>query len=195
VRGLAGRFGERDHRRSAVHGGNIADSIKLRLTSALTPMIRSTTPDDTPAVMTFAEGIGLFGPAELAELSELVEGHAVGTLGPSHRWIVDEIEDDGIVGVAYFAQERMTSGTWNLYLIAVREDLRGSGRGAALLRHVEQMLVSQGSRVLLVETAGIDEFEATRAFYRKNGFSEEARIRDFYEEGVDKVVFWKALSA
>ncbi|MGL4512808.1 MAG: GNAT family N-acetyltransferase [Lacipirellulaceae bacterium] len=89
----------------------------------------------------------------------------------------------------------MTSGTWNLYLIAVREDLRGSGRGGALLRYVEQTLASHGSRVLLVETAGIDEFEATRAFYRKNGFSEEARIRDFYEQGVDKVVFWKALSS
>ncbi|MGL4512809.1 MAG: hypothetical protein ACRCT8_06935 [Lacipirellulaceae bacterium] len=67
-------------------------------------MIRSMTPDETPAVMTFAERIGLFGPDELAELRELVEGHAAGKLGPNHRWIVDEIEGVGIVGLAYFAQ-------------------------------------------------------------------------------------------
>jgi ribosomal protein S18 acetylase RimI-like enzyme len=40
---------------------------------------------------------------------------------------------------------------------------------------------------------GIPAFERPRAFYRKNGYIEEARIREFYEAGADKVVFWKHL--
>jgi ribosomal protein S18 acetylase RimI-like enzyme len=47
--------------------------------------------------------------------------------------------------------------------------------------------------VLLVETSGLPAFARARAFYRARGFDEEARIRDFYAAGEDKIVFWKAL--
>jgi ribosomal protein S18 acetylase RimI-like enzyme len=50
-----------------------------------------------------------------------------------------------------------------------------------------------GGRVLLVETSGTPDFERTRAFYRKCGYEEEARIRDFYQAGADKIVYRKAL--
>jgi ribosomal protein S18 acetylase RimI-like enzyme len=63
-----------------------------------------------------------------------------------------------------------------------------------LLGHVEQALTARGGRLLLVETSGLPSFERTRAFYRKCGYEEEARIRDFYAAGVDKVVYRKALA-
>ena len=49
--------------------------------------------------------------------------------------------------------------------------------------------------MLLLETSGLPEFARTRAFYRTNGYDEEARIREFYAAGEDKVVFRKALVA
>ncbi len=102
-------------------------------------------------------------------------------------------DEDGPGAVAYFAPERMTEGTWNLYLIAVRPERQGSGLGTALLRRVEETLAACGGRILLVETSGLPEFGRTRAFYRRRGYDEEARIRDFYRAGEDKVVFRKAL--
>ena len=89
----------------------------------------------------------------------------------------------------------MTSGTWNLYLIAVHPEHQGRGVGAALVRHIEHALAERGERVLLVETSGLPEFERTRAFYLANGYDEEARIREFYAAGEDKVVFRKVLTA
>jgi RimJ/RimL family protein N-acetyltransferase len=56
------------------------------------------------------------------------------------------------------------------------------------------MLAARGERILLVETSGLPEFERTRAFYAKHGYEEEARIREFYRAGEDKVVFRKALA-
>lgn len=47
--------------------------------------------------------------------------------------------------------------------------------------------------VLLVETAGTDDYKIARSFYESVGFVEEARIRDFYSPGEDKVVYWKRL--
>ena len=64
-----------------------------------------------------------------------------------------------------------------------------------MLRYVEQTLTARGERLLLVETSGLANFERTRAFYRKCGYDEEARIRDFYKAGDDKVVYRKALTA
>ncbi len=68
------------------------------------------------------------------------------------------------------------------------------GRGTALLRHVEQVLAERGERVLLVETSGLPAFERTSAFYRRCGYDVEARIRDFYQTGEDKIIFLKALA-
>ena len=109
-------------------------------------------------------------------------------------WIVDDDPRVGLSGIAYCAPEKMTDGTWNLYLIGVHKDRRGNGRGTMLLREVERMAAGRDGRVLLVETSGTDGFEKSRAFYNNAGFREEARIHDFYKDGDDKIVFWKALT-
>lgn len=115
-----------------------------------------------------------------------------GNSNRDHFWITDD--ENGVVGVAYCEMERMTDATWNLQLIAVRPDRQGQGRGTTLLRYIEQTLTVRGGRVLLVETSGMPDFKRTRAFYRKCGYDEEARIRDFYKAGDDKIVYRKALT-
>ncbi len=156
-------------------------------------MIRPATTEDTDAIITLAVSTGMFPPDGTEEVAGVLAGYFNGDLGLDHFWVIDD--DGGPVGVAYYAPERMTEGTWNLYMIAVRPDRQRQGRGAALLHHVEQALASRGARLLLVETSGLASFERTRAFYRKCDYSEEARIRDFYRQGDDKVVFRKALPA
>ncbi|MBE9049511.1 GNAT family N-acetyltransferase [Nostocales cyanobacterium LEGE 11386] len=153
-------------------------------------MIRPTTPDDTTALIAIADAIG-FQPNELEELSKMLADYFSSDRDSDRFWIADD--DNGLVGVAYCEPERMTNRTWNLQLIAIRPDRQGQGRGATLLRYVEQTLTARGGRMLLVETSGLPVFERTRAFYAKCGYEEEARIRDFYAAGDDKVVFRKVL--
>ncbi len=155
-------------------------------------MIRPSTPDDTIALIAIADAFG-WKPNELEQLSEMLSDYFSGDSNSDHFWITDD--DNGPVGVAYCEPERMTNRTWNLQLIAIRPDRQGQGRGATLLRYVEQTLTARGGRMLLVETSGLPDFERTRAFYRKCGYEEEARIRDFYAAGDDKVVFRKVLNA
>lgn len=155
-------------------------------------MIRPTVPDDTTALLAIADTIG-FQPNELEELSAMLADYFAGSSDSDPFWITDD--DNGPVGVAYCEPERMTNRTWNLQLIAIRPDRQRQGRGAALLHYIEQTLTARGGRMLLVETSGLPSFEHTRAFYVKCGFEKEARIRDFYAAGEDKVVFRKVLNA
>ena len=156
-------------------------------------MIRPATSDDKKALIAIAEAIGLFSSQELEELDSMLAEYFDSDLGGDRFWIV--YYDGGPVGVAYCAPEPYTYGTWNLYFIAVHPDCQGKGVGTKLLRYVEQVLAERGERVLLVETSGLPNFERTRAFYRKHGYDEEARIREFYRAGEDKIIFRKALAA
>ena len=45
------------------------------------------------------------------------------------------------------------------------------------------------------QTSGVPGFAGQRAFYSRLGFIREARIRDFYEPGDDKIVYWKNILA
>jgi ribosomal protein S18 acetylase RimI-like enzyme len=154
-------------------------------------MIRLTTTDDVTDLIVLAEVSGLFEPSQTEELVQMLNQHFSGETENQDLWFTDD--DNGVVGVAYVAPERMTEGTWNLYLIAIHPDRQRQGRGVALLRHVEQVLGSRDQRILLVETSGLESFEYVRSFYRKSGYDEEARIREFYKVGDDKIVFRKAL--
>ncbi len=152
--------------------------------------IRPTVPGDVPALKALIESSGLFPPDML---DDMLAPYFQQVQASPHFWLTDD--ENGPVAVAYYAAERMTEGTWNLYLIAVHPQHQGKGRGSALLRQVEAELTERGERVLLVETSGLPEFGRTRAFYHGNGYNEEARIRDFYQAGEDKVIFRKVLGA
>lgn len=149
--------------------------------------IRCVHRDDIPALRSVIDAIGLF-PGEMldAMVAPFLDGADTG-----EAWLT--YDDGAPVAVAYHAPERMTSGTRNLLLIAVHPDRQGLGVGAALMAHVEAGLAASHERILLVETSGLPAFDATRRFYAKLGYEEEARIRDFYQAGEDKVIFRKAL--
>lgn len=151
--------------------------------------VRPLIPNDLPSLKSVIDRVGLF-PSDL--LGGMVEGCLSGAT-PEEIWLT--AETDGPVGLAYCAPERMTSGTWNVLLIAVDPDAQRRGVGKALMAHVEARLSAEGHRVLLVETSGLPAFEGARRFYGdRMGFDEEARIREFYDRGEDKVIFRKALS-
>lgn len=103
-------------------------------------------------------------------------------------------EDTGEpIGFCYAVHEQLAEGTWNMLAIAVLPEKQGKGSGKALVGQLEAHLRSKRQRVLIVDTSSGDAFSDAREFYRKSGYTEEARIRDFWAPGDDKIVFWKAL--
>lgn len=110
----------------------------------------------------------------------------------SQRWLV--YDDRQVDAVCYFVPEGLADGVWNLLMIAVDPGRHGQGLGTKLMRAAEQQLAQEGVRLLLVDTSGKDEFKRTRSFYDMLGYEHEARIRDYWAEGDDKVTFRKRLT-
>lgn len=98
------------------------------------------------------------------------------------------------VGFCFADPEAMTDGTYNMRAIAVAPAEQGKGYGAALTGALEDALTQLGQRLLLVDTSGTDDFAKTRRFYAHNGYAEEARIRNYWADGDDKIVLSKSLS-
>jgi len=150
--------------------------------------IRSVRTEDLPFLIDVVSTSGLF-PGEM--LTDMI-GDSLNHDSNKQHWIT--YETDKPIAVAYFAPEQMTSGTWNLYLIAVLADQQGNGIGTQLMNYIESFLWSRGQRILIVETSDLEEFELTRKFYQGLNYQKEAHIREFYDEGEGKVVFWKKLN-
>ena len=142
---------------------------------------------DLPALKLVIEANDLF-PSDL--LNDMMSDY-FNNKNSNDLWFT--YEADKPVAIAYCAPERMTEGTWNLYLIAVHPQYQGKGLGTSILQYIEQILAAGGERLLLIETSGLNNFEGTREFYRRCGYQQEARIREFYQAGEDKIVFRKLL--
>ncbi|WP_299327745.1 GNAT family N-acetyltransferase [Parasphingopyxis sp.] len=147
--------------------------------------IRAATGADIPAIKAIADATELF-PSDM--LDAMIAGYLDGDA--ADIWFV-AAQDGQTVAFGFCEPERMTEGTWNLLAIGVVPEHQGNGIGGAMMAYLEEKLAAAGARVLIVETMGTPELAATRTFYAKNGYAEEARIREFYEAGADKVVFWK----
>ena len=150
--------------------------------------IRPTKSKDIPFLEQVLDETGLFPKEMLADMiSDFFHTDKFNEV-----WLTCEA-DQSPIGFCYAKEEQLAKGTWNMLAIAVLPSCQGMDAGKALVKELESHLRISGNRVLIAETSGLDDFSATRAFYGKNGYVEEARIRDFWDQGDDKVIFLKSL--
>jgi ribosomal protein S18 acetylase RimI-like enzyme len=103
-------------------------------------------------------------------------------------------EEELLVGYACFGPTPATEGTHDLYWLAVDPAAQGRGIGRALVREVERKLIDRGGRLLVVETSSRPDYESTRQFYTHSGYTEAARVRDFYAPADDRILLTTRLT-
>ena len=150
-------------------------------------IIRPTNPEDIPALREVLEATGLFPDELLPDMLSPFLGGAAEAL-----WLTS-LDGSRPAGFSYSVAEDFAPGTWNMLALAMDPARQGRGHGTALVRATEDHLRASGARLLIVDTSGTAPFTRTRRFYATLGYDEEARIRDFWAAGDDKVTFRKAL--
>jgi ribosomal protein S18 acetylase RimI-like enzyme len=162
--------------------------------------VESLRPEHRARVAEIVRATGMFSAEEVAVAVELfddahdgagreptAEGRAYNFLG-----IFAGAE---LLGYACFGPTPATDRTHDLYWIAVDPRAQGTGAGTRLLAAVERRLGDDAARLVVVETSGRAQYAPTRAFYLGRGYTEVARVRDFYAPDDDRIVFTKRLSS
>lgn len=154
-------------------------------------VVRVYAADDGAAVVDLVVAAGMFSRDEAGFLADGVLD--AGDDGAT--CLVEDAEDGrGLASVLFYRPEDAADRAYDLTMIAVRPDLQGGGRGAALMRHAEDDLRRRGQRLLLVRTSGTSQYDRTREFYRGLGYVEQTRVADYWTDGDDLVLFTKRLS-
>jgi ribosomal protein S18 acetylase RimI-like enzyme len=170
-----------------------------------TPIIYREEPraTDASAVREIVASTGFFHDFEIDVAVELVDERLSRGLASEYHFVfADDSATGHTLGYACFGPISCTQGSFDLYWIAVHNDLHGKGLGRAVLAEAERRIAAgvpgvpgapglvRGRRVY-IETSGQAKYEPTRAFYLRCGYREEARFEGFYADGDDKIVYSK----
>lgn len=145
---------------------------------------------DPEAVNEIVASTGFFHDYEIPVAVELVEERLTKGIESGYHFIFAEMEGKTIA-YSCFGEIPCTSGSYDLYWIATHNQYRGKGIGKAVLLETEKAIKGLQGRGIYVETASQEKYAPTRYFYESNQYILEARIKDFYSKGDDKMLYVK----
>ena len=150
-------------------------------------------PGDPGTVRDIVASTGFFYDHEIEVAVELVEERLRQGLKSGYLFLFAE-QGGRTVGYACFGEIACTVGSYDLYWIAVHGDCRSKGIGKVLLQKTETLIAGRKGRAVWVETSGQKKYAATRNFYLRSGYREEAVLKGFYGPDDDKFIFVKYLA-
>lgn len=156
--------------------------------TAGTALLRDLEPADRQALVRLVEATALFSAAEKDVAVEVLDAFLENP-GKDYFALGAFTQRGSLLGYACYGPTPCTSGTWDLYWIAVSGESRGRGIGTLLMEEIERRLVQQHARLVLIETSSRADYEPTRGFYERRGYEVVARVPDFYDVGDDRVIF------
>jgi len=155
--------------------------------------LRNLDPEDREPLHRLLLATGVFRPEEVEVAMELVDAALGNPRREDYAFRVAGIPGDPR-GYACWGPTPCTRGTFDLYWIAVHPNAQGTGLGRVLMAAAEENMRRRGGRLCIVETSSLPSYDGTRRFYLSVGYAEEARIRDFYGPGDDRVIYTKRLT-
>ena len=155
------------------------------------PVIRALSAADRARVDALTRDSGGFRPDEVRVALEVFDASLGIGRGADPDYELAGVEVEGrLAGWACWGPTPCTEGTFDLYWIVVDGSSQGRGVGTMLIEEMERRVAGR-ARLIVVETAGRDEYFGTRSFYEKRGYRVESRISDYYAVGDDLVVYVK----
>jgi len=149
-------------------------------------------PSDADDVCILVGSSGFFSPREIAVAVELVRERESKGISSGYHFLFAEKERK-LLGYTCYGPIPCTAESFDLYWIAVSEPFRRSGLGRVLLQKTEEEIQALGGKRVYVETSSRAQYEPSRVFYRRCGYSEAAHLEHFYAPEDHKIIFMKVL--
>jgi len=151
-------------------------------------------PHDVGRVRSLVASTGMFSSAEVDIAADLVTERLTKGIRSGYHFVLAE-RGARLVGYACYGLIEGTQGSFDLYWIVVAPEEQGRGLGTHVYARAEAAMRKAGAKHIYVDTSSSDRYAATRGFYQRMGFVEEARLPDFYGPGDGKVIYAKELAA
>lgn len=151
--------------------------------------IRPMTRSDREVLLQIVRDTEMFTRAEVDVACELMDVYLDRPGQKDYILAVAVDPADRPLGYVCYGPTPATEFTYDLYWIAVAPAEQRAGIGRALLRYAERACYGSGGRLIIIETSSQEKYEPTRAFYRRNGYEIEARIKNFYAAGDDRLIY------
>jgi ribosomal protein S18 acetylase RimI-like enzyme len=149
-------------------------------------------PSDIQAIENIVQSSGFFSADEIGIACELAADRLDLGEKSSYRFLF--IEENGkVAGYTCYGLIPATTGSYDLYWIAVSPELRKRGLGRILLQKTEEMISMNGGRRIYAETSSRAQYVPTQLFYEGCDYIPEAILTDFYAEGDSKIIYSKVL--
>ena len=148
---------------------------------------------DIGRVSSLVDATGFFSREEGEVAIELVGERLEKGEASGYAFLFAEREEE-LLGYACYGRTPGTVSSYDLYWIVGSPAHQGSGVGSSLLTEVESRIRRAGGTQIWIDTSGRAQYEPTRAFYRRRGYRQEARLRDFYAPGDDKLILVRILT-
>jgi len=152
---------------------------------------KTTTQDDSEKVRAIVEATGFFSEEEVEISVELVRESLSRGIESGYFFLFAEDNKGKLVGYTCYGPVTGTESSFDLYWIVVDNDFQGYGTGKLLNSKTEELVRDMGGTRIYAETSSREQYEPTRAFYRKAGYHETAYLEDFYAPGDGKIIFVK----
>jgi ribosomal protein S18 acetylase RimI-like enzyme len=149
---------------------------------------------DAAAIRAMVETTGFFRSDEADVAQELIEDRIKRADDSDYLFVLADDADGSLVGYACYGEIACTVGSYDLYWIVVDPRQQGRGLGRALVHEVERQIAAVQGRRIYIETSSLEKYAPTRAFYLACGYTEAARLPDFYTPGDAKVIYVKDLA-
>jgi len=149
-------------------------------------------PTDRDAIRRIVADSGFFTDAEIDIAVELVDERLAKGPASGYEFLFIE-SSETVVGYASYGEIPCTTGSYDLYWVAVDKSQQRRGLGKLLVELVEDRLRKNAGRKVYIETSSKPLYDPTRAFYTRCGYHEVAAFPDFYAPGDGKVVYEKSL--
>jgi len=155
--------------------------------------IRKMLSNDRETVNQIITRTQMFTEAEASVAMELIDIFLTHKGQKDYIIYIAEDERKEVVGYVCYGPTPATEGTFDLYWIAVSPVMQQQGVGKQLLSFTEQEVIHHNGRMIIIETSSQPKYKPTQDFYIRNHYKVEARIKDFYRIGDDRLIFVKRL--
>jgi ribosomal protein S18 acetylase RimI-like enzyme len=147
-------------------------------------------PGDIAIVEDLVKSTGFFNLEEIHVAVELVEARLSQGESSGYYFIFAEI-DGQTVAYSCYGPIHGTQSSFDIYWIATHNSQRGKGIGKILIKETEKRIAQVKGKNIYVETASKPQYEPTRKFYDNCGYILEARLKKFYADDDDKLIYVK----